>query len=217
MKTKNIIIVIAVLVAAGAILIGTTQAQNNASERATMDDSAMTAENVRVMIAGWPQASRDAATTTIAKYGQPDEMTPSMLIWYDNGPWKKTIVFREEVPHEFPAAHTDVLQQFIDYKVPVEKFDDLASYDGSVIVERTKGEMSARCDKEELNMLALNLANDVAIGTRTVEDARTYYAQAAMKFKSGQTDPYLTELRFSPQTDAADPDMMASEPAMMQQ
>ncbi|MGH8284417.1 MAG: hypothetical protein ACRETT_01460 [Steroidobacteraceae bacterium] len=35
--------------------------------------------------------------------------------------------------------HKDVLEQVIDYKVPPDKFDDLARYDGSVIAERTKG------------------------------------------------------------------------------
>jgi len=44
--------------------------------------------------------------------------------------------------------HKDVLEQFVNRNVPVEKFKELAQYDGSVIVERTKGEISARCDKE---------------------------------------------------------------------
>ena len=52
---------------------------------------------------------------------------------------------RDEVPHAFPAPHTDFLEQFIDYRVPVEMFSKLAEYDGSVIAERTKGELSARC------------------------------------------------------------------------
>ena len=64
-----------------------------------------------------------------------------MVAWHNNGPWKRSIVYKEEVTHLFPKKHVDVLQQFIDYKVPVDKFDDIASYDGSVIVERTKGEM----------------------------------------------------------------------------
>ncbi|MEX2153654.1 MAG: hypothetical protein WD825_09970 [Gemmatimonadaceae bacterium] len=58
------------------------------------------------------------------------------------------------MPHSFPKPHTDLLEQFIDYRVPVDKYDELAAYDGSVIVERTKGEISARCDKEAMNFLA---------------------------------------------------------------
>ena len=41
---------------------------------------------------------------------------------------------------------------------------DLARFDGSVIVERTRGEIGARCDKEEMNYLALNLAHDIVTG-----------------------------------------------------
>lgn len=84
----------------------------------------------------------------IEKYGAPNEYTESMLIWNNNGPWKRTIVYKEEVDHHFPMPHKDVLEQFVNRNVPVEKFTELAQYDGSVIVERTKGEISARCDKE---------------------------------------------------------------------
>lgn len=39
-------------------------------------------------------------------------------------------------------------------------------------VERTRGELAARCDKEEMNYLALNLANDIATGKVDVDEAR---------------------------------------------
>jgi hypothetical protein len=113
----------------------------------------------------------------IEKYGQPDEVTAMRLVWHDNGPWKRTIVTKEETDHAFPMPHKDVLEQVIDYRVPTDKVDDLAKYDGSVIVERTKGELSARCDKEEANYLALNLANDVATGKKSPADAREQYAE----------------------------------------
>ena len=113
---------------------------------------------VKQIISNWSAKPKEVANVMIKKYGNPQEATANMLIWYNNGPWKKTILFKEEIPHDFPKSHTDLLQQFIDYKTPVDKFDDLAQYDGSVIVERTKGEISARCDKEEMNFLALNLS-----------------------------------------------------------
>jgi hypothetical protein len=84
--------------------------------------------------------------------------------------------------------------------VPPEKFSDVAKYDGSVIVERTKGEMSALCDMEELNMLAINLANDVVTGKKSVSDARDFYAKTAMVFKQGKMDPYVPKLQFQPES-----------------
>jgi hypothetical protein len=157
----------------------------------------ISAHGAKDFVSGWPAKPREVANTIIDKYGPPNEITAEMLVWNNKGPWKRTILYKEEVPHDFPKPHTDLLQQFIDYKAPVDKFDDLAQYDGSVIVERTKGEMSARCDKEEMNFLALNLANDVATGKKTVEEARQYYARAAMAFMKGEKDPYTQGLQFN--------------------
>jgi hypothetical protein len=53
---------------------------------------------------------------------------------------ERTELFRDGVPHEFPKEHTDYLEQFIDYHVPPEAADELTTYDGSVMIERTKGE-----------------------------------------------------------------------------
>ena len=56
--------------------------------------------------------------------------------------------------------------------------------------------MSARCDKEEMNYLALNLANDIVTGKRSVEDARAFYAKTAKAFKNGEKHPYTRRLQF---------------------
>jgi hypothetical protein len=130
------------------------------------------------------------------------------LIWFNNRPWKRTILYRDVVQHDFPIPHPDLLEQFIDYQAPLEMYDELAVYDGSVIVERTKGQMSARCDKEGANFLAINLANDVATGRRTVDDARTYYAMAMKTFmQTKRMDPYMQGLRFQPpRGNVGDPD-----------
>ena len=158
----------------------------------------------------WPANTKDASNVLISKFGVPDEVTSSTLIWKNRGVWKKTVLMRNEIPHDFPMPHTDYLMQTINYKVPVEKYDDLARYDGSVIVERTKGTLSARCDKEEMNFLALNLAHDIITGKKTVEEARDFYAKTAMKFKDGGTDPYTQQLQFSvPEGDTGDKDVPA--------
>ncbi len=167
----------------------------------------MDVAKVTGMLASWPDNPKDAAMKLMSKYGGPNEATASTLTWYNNGPWKRTILFRDEIPHEFPKHHTDFLQQFIDYRVPTGKFSDLAKYDGSVICERTKGEISARCDKEEMNMLALNLANDIVTGKRNVSEARKFYGMAAMAFMKGEAPPYTQSFQFSvPIGQTADPD-----------
>lgn len=161
----------------------------------------------RQLISQWAANPKKVAEEVMKKYGAPNIVGSNILVWNNNGPWKRTILHKEEAPHNFPKVHTDMLEQFIDYTVPPEKFSDLAMYDGSVVAQRTVGEMSARCDKEEMNFLALNLANDVAQGKKTVEEARDYYTKAVMAFMKGQMDPYVTGLKFTvPKGGTGDPD-----------
>ncbi len=144
----------------------------------------------------WPDLPKRVALRMIEKYGPPEEVGDESLVWRHNGPWARTVVSREPIEHDFPYRHEDVLQQWIDYKVPLGRFDDLARFDGSVIPDRTAGLLSARGDSEELNLLALNLADDVVRGRRSVDDARRYMAKSAMLAVSGKTSDYTAGFRF---------------------
>ncbi|HEV7285020.1 MAG TPA: hypothetical protein VGN75_09185, partial [Kaistia sp.] len=104
----------------------------------------------------------------------------------------RTIVYGEEIDHDFPMPHKDVLEQVIPYDVPADMFDDLAEYDGSVIAERTKGTLAARCDKEAANFLAVNLANDIVKGEKSIEEARQAYADAMKAVMAGDP-PEITQ------------------------
>src|SRR5690606_6331788 len=143
----------------------------------------------------------------LQKYGEPDAVTSDMLVWENNGPWLRTIVHKKEVQHNFPVPHKDVLQQFVNHKVPEDKVATLVKFDGSLVPYRTSGELSAGCDQEATNIVALNLANDIVEGKRSVEEARKYAAQAIQQAKQGQTPAYAEELNFETQmASAADPD-----------
>jgi len=155
----------------------------------------------------WPQASKTALREITQKYGLPTTATPIMAVWQNNGPWKYTIVYGTEVQHSFPAPHTDVLEQFIDFKVPVDKVGDLAQFDGSLIVARTPGLLAAWCDKEGNNFAAINLANEIITGKTTVEEARQKMAQEASNVKEGRTSTYSSGFMFEPEHGrAGDPD-----------
>jgi hypothetical protein len=170
-------------------------------------------EQAEEIIKHWPETATKAAKAMMEKYGAPAEATPSLLIWYDNGPWKRTVVYKEEIDHDFPMPHKDVLEQFVNYEVPPDHFDDLAHYDGSVIVERTKGEISARCDKEEANFLALNLANDIVQGSKSVEEARQAYGEAMMQMMQGNPPENTQGLMFeTASADAGDTDEAIIDP-----
>jgi len=163
------------------------------------------------MMRGWPKASRDAVMYMTNKYGAPMHMTEHSAMWGTTGQWKRTIVYNYEVKHDFPAPHTDVMQQWIDYKTPLDKYDDLAMYDGSVVAERTNGELSARCDKEAANFLAINLAHDIVTDKRTPDDARRMYAEQIMAMMAMRPAPYTERLMFTPMMSGT---MDADRPAM---
>ena len=165
-------------------------------------------------IAAWPKEPKESARRLIEYYGEPDEVTPSQLVWHEKAkPWKRTVLTAQEARHDFPSPHTDFVEQVIDYRVPVDKVAELAAYDGSVIVDRTRGELSARCGGSSKNFLAINLAVDIINGRRTADDARRVYAEVARKFDEGQKDPLTEDFQFQmPMGATGDPDRSA-EPA----
>ena len=170
--------------------------------------NAMAASTIDDVIAGWPKEPRDSARRLIAYYGQPNEYSPSQLTWYETGDgWKRTVLSREEIPHAFPAQHNDFLEQFIDYRVPVEMFSKLAAYDGSVIAERTRGELSARCGGTAMNFVAINLAHDIITGKRTVGEARDEYTRLYEAHTRGEEPPYTRQFQFAVKSgNTRDPD-----------
>ncbi|HWJ31942.1 MAG TPA: hypothetical protein VNR59_06340 [Gaiellaceae bacterium] len=159
------------------------------------------------IIATLPDKQRETATLMRSKYGEPTVAGDGELVWYTTGPFVKTAIARDAAPHNFPMPHTDYLTQTVRHRVPADKLAALNEYDGSVIYHRTRGELSAQCDKEEMNFLALNLAHDIITGKRTVDDARAFYAKTAMAFKQGdRSSPYVNGLLFQQEPNAADPD-----------
>jgi hypothetical protein len=159
------------------------------------------------VVDNWPEASREAAQLVIDKYGEPDEATDTQLTWHRPGPWKRIVASKAFYQHDFPAPHIDAVESVIDYRVPPEKFSALAKFDGSVVVERTAGEVSARCHDAEANFLALNLMHDIVTGARNVDEARSYYAKEFADYRRKKPTPYMQGLRFQPAAGgAADPD-----------
>ncbi len=155
----------------------------------------------------WPESAQDAAREMRGKYGRPDVESHDMLIWLDKKEWKMISISKAESPHSFPLEHTDVLEQTIYYRVPLEKYAELAAFDGSITINRTQGTMSVRCYTEALNILSLNLAHDIITGKRTVEEARTFYGDVVRKKLLGKDNEYAQRLLFTLEKDTADPDI----------
>jgi hypothetical protein len=171
-------------------------------------DRYMSPDKTSRYVEDWPQESREAAQLVIDQYGEPDEVAETQLTWHRPGPWKRIVASKAFYPHNFPAPHNDSVESVIDYNVPPDKFTALAEFDGSVIAERTAGEVSARCHDEQANFLALNLMHDIVAGAKDVNQAREYYAKEFADFRRKKPTPYMEKLRFAPgDRSAADPDV----------
>lgn len=163
------------------------------------------AARVEKVIQNWKKKPQEVARDIMRKYGPPQEVTEQRLVWHNNGPWKRTELENVEIDHKFPLPHKDMLLQVVDYNVPADKFDELAAYDGSVIAERTRGELGARCDKEAANLLAVNLAHEIITGKRSMEEAKKEYGEQIVAFALGKPAPLTKGLSFEPPKRAGDP------------
>ncbi|BAO54473.1 hypothetical protein [Nonlabens marinus] len=201
---KNLILFVFIMV----LSIGLTSCKEAAEPQQETTDNAETAmtewtvDSVKSHVENWKETPKGVAQVMLDKYGVPNEITDERLVWHNNGDFAMTMLTNEEIDHRFPMPHKDCLLQTVNYQVPVEKYSDMARYDGSVILERTKGTMGARCDKEMANYLALNLAHDVATGNKSVDEARMFYTETIMSVIQGEKPEYTQKMMFSQNADA---------------
>ncbi|WP_375274679.1 hypothetical protein [Methylorubrum thiocyanatum] len=160
------------------------------------------------IVPDWPEPARQAAASITAKYGQPQERTASLLIWRRNGPWIRTVVHKVGAEHDFPAKHSDVVEQSLPYKVPLNLYNAVATFNGSVIPDRTRGTLTAYGGSEAENVLSLNLARAVLRGELTPEQAREKQVAAARELRDGKTPELAAKLTVEQQQegDVSDPD-----------
>jgi hypothetical protein len=111
----------------------------------------------------------------------------------------------DEVVHNFPTPHTAYLTQYVDYPVPAVEANELIAFDGSVILDRTAGQIGARCNDEAYNTLTPVV--EIIEGKRTVDDARRFSGETAAAFVLGRSAPYAQGLLFTPPSgDTAEPE-----------
>lgn len=156
-----------------------------------------TIDSIDPIVGRWPWASARIVTEMVATYGLPHEATENMLLWHYNDPWKRTVVWRDGVHHNFPRSHLDLLEQTLDYRVPLDKIGQLATYNGSLVVARTRGELSVCCGSQMMNFLVMNLAHEIIIGRLTPEQARLRQREVASGMRLHWPEPLTEGLTFT--------------------
>jgi len=156
------------------------------------------------MTTGWPDSATVAAKEMVSKYGDPDEKTSESLIWRNVAPFKRIVVHKTVYNHRFPLLHQNALEHVVDYKAPENKVGEVWKYNGSIVLDRTKGEMSSFAENEAMNILALNLADDIMRGRTHFSTARINFGKETIKHLNGEKTANTTVLKFGTQIQTAD-------------
>ena len=158
-----------------------------------MDEASAAIQTPETTIQKWAGRSKATARVLIAKYGEPTRFTDNDLVWIKNGPWRKTVVYRN-APRFMHSK--DVLEQSISYAVPDGKIADLKSFDARIKFDQTAKELSSRAESENLNILALNLADEIVNDKRSPDEARDFYRRTMKLSESGKTSAYTDGFLF---------------------
>ena len=188
-KRKLCVLISALLLSVGALADqGKSHDKTMHTDRASVDS----------ILTSWAERPRLGAHQMLGKYGLPQEATSEQLIWHNAGPFKRITVMNLETPHDFPLPHVDYLEHTIVYNVPQDKVGALIEFDASSTINRTVGELSARCDLEGHNVLTLNLDHDIVTGKKTVEQARKAFGEIVGEDVMGKHPAYVEALQFEP-------------------
>ncbi len=200
MKNCSLMLLLTVTIASTMSSCDFAQLSNNASAAdiyQNMEGAEGTKQGRDINnVYNWPKSCQMAVEEITKKYGKPNGIMADELIWTNAGVWKKISITKVESKHNFPIEHTDMMQTTIMYKVPQTKMDELAMFDGSIVIDRTQGTISVRCDKEANNFLALNLANDIITNKISVEQARLAYGNIIKQKMRGENPEYMEKLIF---------------------
>ncbi|MFI5361821.1 MAG: hypothetical protein ACHQ49_07610 [Elusimicrobiota bacterium] len=145
----------------------------------------------------WSDVSAAAARFLMTEYGVPDEVESSRLIWNGNGVWRRTVV-RDLPPAAQEGVDLGVIEQTVAYVLTPAQAKRLAAFDDRLEYDAARREVTVRSDREEYNILRLNLADDVALGRKSPDRALDSYFKAVELEESGKSDPDLRRLRLTP-------------------
>lgn len=185
-------------VALGLLLLASTMASARAQYREEADllGVGLSGQTPESIILHWPTFSYRLARMMLSKYGQPMESSDHRLTWLDNGPWKKTVVYRKSPKERVLTGDGGRLAQSVAYRVPPDRLGDLGRFDMDLEADKEAGRLTAISDSESENFLILNLADEVIQGRRSPKSAKDFRREQLRLRDAGKTSPYLEKLLF---------------------
>lgn len=150
-----------------------------------------------VVVNWWPYSAL-AARRLLERYGVPDEVHPDELVWRGRGPWRR-IAARNVTPPYAKPEDLGVVGQAVRLTLTPEQAAAVREFDRRLGYEAKERQLEARSDREEVNVLRMNLAHDLARGLMTPAQARHLFGRILVMENAGKTSPYLSGLRFTPE------------------
>ena len=176
----------------------TTDSGSQSGSTSGSQSSAVTGRDAQTIISSWPSPNKSAATSLIEKYGQPDGVMDRMLVWNDRTPFHKVAIYRDSQQVDFPASHQAYIENAVNYKVPSSKVASLIQFDPALVVDLTRGTLASHGDSEKNNILALNLADEIISGKRSVSSAKSFMKSTLDTESAGKSSGYTDRLLFTP-------------------
>lgn len=138
----------------------------------------------------WFESPRVMSKVLLDRYGPPSILAPNVASWYEQEPFKRITVHGDS-PENY-------LEQAVGHQAQPAAVERVREFGQGVKVDLIGEEISARSNSEALNLLALNLANEVASGGRSPEAARDLYEKTVKLAAAGKSSPYTEKLLFEP-------------------
>ncbi len=138
----------------------------------------------------WQQKPRAMAALMTERYGLPSALGRGIAVWHGRGPWKRIVVHGDS-----PDSY---LEQVVAYWAPPDTAVFLDRFGHGLSFDPAREELTVKSGDESLNFLALNLADRVASGKSTAEEARKIYERTASLSAAGKSSPLTETLLFAP-------------------
>lgn len=141
-------------------------------------------------VSAWMAKPRAMAQVMTERYGLPSALGPGVAVWHGRGPWKRIVVHGDS-PDTF-------LEQVVAYWAPPDAAVFLDNFGHGLAFDPAREELTVRSGDESLNFLALNLADRVASGKTSPQEAQRIYERTAALAATGKSSPYTEKLMFTP-------------------
>ena len=125
------------------------------------------------------------AEALIKKFGDPDEVTQTRLLWNSiEPPFDKTWIIDESIPHDFPKPHRDYVYSSMMIPLQSDMMESLSHASGSIIYDGLTKMVTARCGTLYANAATLGFVKKLAEGEipyKNKELVKQAYAKAISK------------------------------------